>query len=87
MTDSTIEDQRLCGEPSPWTEGSSCIKRLRLGEEPGDHAGGHMFADEGGRKVLESGHYDATALLSGLPASWHEPEKCTPECPKWKGPR
>jgi len=46
-----------------------------------------MFANESGRKVLESGHYDATALLSGQPASWHEPEDCTPECPKWKGPR
>jgi hypothetical protein len=33
-----------------------------------------------------AGHYDANALLSGLSASWHEPENCTPECPKWKGP-
>lgn len=83
---SEIPGLRLCGAPGS-TEGNSCIKRLVVDVDgEGYHGGGHMFATPAVRKVLDGGHYDATALISGQPASWHEPDECHPECPKWKGP-
>lgn len=61
--------------------GLPCQKRLydaRNGET-WEHAGGHMFASDEVWANLDTRHYDATALLSGLPASSHEPA----DCPGW----
>lgn len=83
---SETKDQRLCGYPGS-TEGSSCIKRLTVDiDGEGYHGGGHMFATAAVRLVLDGGHYDATALISGQPATWHEPDDCHADCPKWTGP-
>ncbi len=30
---------------------------------------------------------EALALARAINSLWHEHEDCTPECPKWKGPR
>lgn len=44
-----------------------------------DHAGGHIFATPETMESLDTMHYDAGALLSGLPVTMHKPEDCTYE--------
>ena len=60
-------------------DGLVCKKKLYHAQngEWWDHAGGHMFASDKTWKTLTEDHVDATALLSGLPASSHSPEDCT----------
>jgi len=67
--------------PAVTDSGVPCIKRIRDGAS--DHAGGHIFASVEVERTLDSGHYDARALLAGEPATWHEPQDCTSECVVW----
>ncbi len=68
--------------PAISDQGISCIRKLYFSEnsqEWWDHPGGHIFMTKATQNVLSEEHVDATALLSGLPASHHLPEDCTYE--------
>lgn len=41
-----------------------------------EHPGGHFFASDEGWKALNEMHYDAGALLRGIPTAFHSPEEC-----------
>lgn len=71
-----------CPVASP--DGLPCTKTIVRGwtAEEG-HGGGHFWISAKGKAVLDGGHYDATALISGLPAKVHQPEDCHPDCPSW----
>lgn len=83
MSDQLSDGTMPCPVPHP--DGGlikPCRKRIPKGwtAEEG-HGGGHMWMSAETEAVLDCGHYDATALLAGLPASTHAPEDCGPPCP------
>lgn len=78
MTDirvSTSEDPIPCPIPSP--DGLPCTKTIEVGwtVEEG-HGGGHFWASLETVAILDGGHYDARAALSGQPFAGHRPENC-----------
>jgi hypothetical protein len=65
--------------------GLSCTKKIPNGWTADEgHGGGHFWISDRWSAILDGGHYDAKALISGLPADGHLPEECTPNCPKWR---
>jgi len=84
---STISDGTMpCPVPSP--DGLPCTKTIPDGWTPEEgHGGGHFWMSPEGAAVLDSGHYDVVALISGRPAEHHDPEDCHPGCPRWRGRR
>lgn len=55
--------------------GLPCQKKIN--PNLGFHGGGHMFASSEIWNIITNEHVNATALLSGLPASHHKAESCT----------
>lgn len=78
---STAERPLSCPVPGP--EGQPCIKKIPAGWTADEgHAGGHFWANTRAKAILDGGHYDATAALSGQPFDGHLPEECPgPSCP------
>lgn len=78
---STAENPIPCPVPSP--TGLPCCKPIPNGwtAEEG-HAGGHFWISPGWLAIMDGGHYDATAAISGRPVDGHLPEDCPGDtCP------
>lgn len=76
---STADHPLPCPVPSP--SGQPCVKPTPSGWTAEDgHAGGHMWMDDRTKRILDGGHYDATAALSGQPFEGHLPEECNGNC-------
>ncbi len=86
MVDATVSDGTMpCPVPDP--DGNpelACNRLIPAGwtAEEG-HPGGHWWLDRATDELLRSGHFDATAALSGLPFGPHDPADCTPSCPRF----
>jgi hypothetical protein len=73
---STAEDPIPCPVRGPET-GHPCRKKIPAGWAVFEgHSGGHFWIDDAGAALLEGGHYDATAAVSGLPFDGHLPADC-----------
>lgn len=74
----TVPDRPLAPCPHLSSDGIACRKTLYRASngEDWDHAGGHWFASDQTQAKLDRGHYDAGALLAGLPVAVHMPEDC-----------
>jgi hypothetical protein len=71
-----------CPVPSP--TGLPCVKHIPVGWTADEgHGGGHFWMSDKVAALLDGGHYDASALLAGLPATVHAPEDCIPSCPQF----
>ena len=59
-------------------EGLPCRKKLHHAQngEYWDHAGGHFFASAEALRTFNEKHYDAGALLAGLPVVPHDAADC-----------
>ena len=67
-------------------DGLPCTKTIPEGWAPEEgHGGGHFWISTQGAAILDSGHYDVVALISGQPAASHSPKECHPNCPQWVG--
>jgi hypothetical protein len=76
----TTENPLPCPVPAPDT-GLPCVKKIPPGWTADEgHAGGHMWMSDRTSRILDGGHYDATAALSGLPFDGHLPEECDGDC-------
>ncbi len=84
MTAELISDGTMpCPVPNP-RNGDPCTKTIPAGWAAGEgHGGGHFWADAATVAMLDGGHYDAVAAISGQPFASHEPEDCSPSCARW----
>lgn len=59
-------------------DGLVCRKHIPAGWTADDgHSGGHVFASDQTWEILQRGHFDATALISGAQTEAHLPERCS----------
>ncbi len=80
MPETPVPETVRC--PAVTEEGTPCQRRCHVdsaGIVDVDHAGGHFYATDSVWAAMNNNHIDATALLSGVPASVHSPA----ECPGW----
>lgn len=90
MTDqrlSTVEAPLPCPVLSP--TGLACTKPIPAGWSVDEgHSGGHFWASERTKAILDGGHYDSIRAVSGQPFDGHLPDECVPPCPyDWAGRR
>ena len=68
--------------PAPSDTGLPCQKRIPQGWTADEgHSGGHWWESDAHREFMDTAHYDAELLLSGLPFEAHSPADC-PGAPK-----
>jgi hypothetical protein len=74
-----------CPVPHPDADPDKpCVKKIPAGWTADEgHAGGHMWMSAETAAILDSGHYDSIAAVSGLPFSAHDPDDCSPPCPRF----
>lgn len=84
MSVTTVSDGTMpCPIAGPET-GHPCVKRIPKGWTADEgHGGGHCWMSADVAAIIDGGHYDSVALISGLPAATHAPEDCTPDCPRY----
>lgn len=76
---STAEKRVGCPVRSPGSR-LPCVKKIPAGWKVVEgHGGGHMWMSNRDERIVEGGHFDATAALAGQPFGGHLPE----ECPGW----
>lgn len=72
---STAENRLPCPVRTP--EGLPCTKKIPIGWTADEgHGGGHFWMSPEVAEILEGGHYDSVAAMSGRPFAWHLPEDC-----------
>ncbi|NML55140.1 hypothetical protein HHL19_35570 [Streptomyces sp. R302] len=76
-----------CFVPGP-APGTYCTKTIPAGCSADDGHGGEHFWQSVEAATLHRGgaHYsrDLPVLLSEVPAEWHWPKDCTPDCWRWR---
>lgn len=73
-----------CPVPHPAGEDMPCTKTIPAGWTAADgHGGGHMWMSAATERLLDSGHFNASAALAGLPFGAHDPADCDHNCPRY----
>lgn len=73
-----------CPVPHPDGKDMPCCKKIPKGWTADEgHGGGHMWMSAATEALLDVGHFDARAALSGLPFGAHDPADCDHNCPRY----
>jgi hypothetical protein len=76
---------QACPIPNPGNPEHRCVKPIPMGWGPEEgHGGGHVWMSPRQEEILDRGHFDARALLSGEPTKVHLSEECTSACASYR---